>query len=133
MISFDSFDVSQIASAFVLTVPQRYLHSDVYDLSAEKKTENRSDIIPTTLPVFSEKERILLTRDGLLERRAQIYDCWFLSFRKSKIAEIRLIDKQIDLLENQLISMQKIERENMIANTKKIMSDADALLHRIKG
>ncbi len=47
------------------------------------------------------------------------------------MAEIRLIDKQIDLLENQLISMQKDEYENMIAHTKKIMSDADALLHRI--
>ena len=133
MISFDNFDVSQIASAFVLTMPQCYLHSDTYDLSAEKKLENRSDVIPTTLPIFSEKERILLIREGLLEKRAQLSDCWFLSFRKSKIAEIRLIDKQIDLLENQLISMQKDELENMIAHTKKIMSDADSLLHRING
>lgn len=131
MISFDSFDVAPIASAFVLTVPQRYLQSDPYDLSAEKKIENRSDVIPTTLPIFSEKERILLTRDSLLEKRSQVCDCWFLSFRKSKIAEIRIIDKQIDLLENQLISIQKDERENMIAHTKKIMSDVDALLHRI--
>lgn len=133
MISFDSFDMSQIASAFVLTVPQRYLRSNAYDLSAEKKIENKSDVIPTTLPISCEKDRILLLREGLLERRAQICDCWFLSFRKSKIAEIKLIDKQIDKLDDQLISMQKDERDNMIAHTKKIMSDADALLHRING
>lgn len=133
MISFDSFNVSQIAIAFVLTAPQCYLHRDTYDLRAEKKLENRSDVIPTTLPIFSEKERILLIRESLLQRRAQASDCWFLSFRKSKIAEIRFIDKQIDLLENQLISMLKDERENMIAHTKRIMSDVDALLHRING
>lgn len=70
---------------------------------------------------FFEKERILLERDNLLERRAQVCNCWFLSFRNSKIAEIRLIDKQIDLLENQLISMQRDEYESMIAHTKKII------------
>lgn len=133
MINFDSFDVSQNSSTFVLTVPQRYLHSDTYDLSAEKKLQKRSDVIPTTLPIFSEKERILLIRDGLLERRAQVSSCWFLSFRKLKVAEIALIDKQIDLIEDQLISMQKNECENMLAHTKKIISNADALLHRING
>lgn len=133
MLNFDSFDASQISKPFVLTFPQRYLYSEVYDLSAEKKIENRSDIIPTTLPVFSEKERILSTRDRLLERRAQISDCWFFFFRKSKITEIKLIDKQIDVIEDLLISMQKDERENMIAHTKKIMSNADTLLHRING
>lgn len=44
MINFESFDVSSsLPSEFVLTMPQRYLHNDIYDLSAEKKQENRSD------------------------------------------------------------------------------------------
>jgi hypothetical protein len=131
MINFDNFDPSQIKSSFVVMVPQRYLRKDDYDLSAENKLENIPDSIPTTLPFRNEKESILNMREKLLRKRAELSDCWFLSCRKSKINAIKCIDKKLDELEMRLFSMQKDEFENMIGHTKKIISNADALLLRI--
>lgn len=134
MINLDHFNTSQSTkenSAFVLTIPQSYLHNNANDLSATNNAKTRLDVISTTLPVFSERDQILLDRDALLERRAHLYNCRFLSFRKSKMTEIKLIDQQIDILENQLILMKKDERESMIAHTQKIIAEVDSLLHRI--
>lgn len=85
-------------------------------------------ILSMTLPIFSEKERILYERSKLLDRRALLYDCFFLPLRKSRIVEIKLIDKQIDFLEEHLVALQKEERKNMLTQTNKVLSETDALI-----
>lgn len=136
MMNLENFSTDQMnhkRPEFVLKEHSRYFRQNTYDLSSQKKEENNNDDISITKYRLSKKDQILLSRGDLLKKRAQVFDCWFLRFRKSKQAEIKRIDEQIDLFEEQLILIERGERENLMTNTRKLQAEVDALLYRLKG
>lgn len=69
--------------------------------------------------LYLEIDYLQTSRLQLMEKRQQLLDSWFVKFRPNMLKKIKNIEKQLDDIELQIISLQKCDRDAEIASIKK--------------
>ncbi len=65
-----------------------------------------------------------------IKKREKLLSSWFLSFRPNKMKEIQNIDKVLDNIEYQIISLQKDNREKEIADIEKFIAENNKIIQK---
>ena len=123
-------------TVLVSYIGQRYLQNEYSDLRSEKPRNSlqifESNFTPTTLPALPsiEIEQLEESRYQLLGKRQQLLDSGFLFLQPSKRRQIEEIEKQLDNIENQIILLQKYDRENEIESIEKFINDNEKLIQK---
>ncbi len=137
MIEFDNIDnIKSSQTEFSIVVPQRYIYSETHDLRSEGTNDFaqkfESQITSTTLPILPniEIEKLNETRYQLIGKRNELLNSWFLFFRPNKRKQLHLIDKQLDDIEYQIISIQKFERESEAEYIAKFISENERQIQK---
>lgn len=137
MIQFGNIDnFKSPETEFRIIVEQRILPNDISFLRSDRQNDLAhtfdSNLTPTSsrsLP-YIEIERLNRTRDQLIEKRTKLLDSWFLFVRPYKKRKIEIIENQLDIIETQIIALQKDSRDHESAYIEKFISDNEKLIQQ---